>query len=303
MLGVWSRADKISPVEPWPPARLRRVKAGSPRAFVIGHPVAHSRSPLLHGFWLRSYGLRGSYETIDVAPGALPAFVAGLKKAGFVGGNVTVPHKAAIMALVEAVDPDAKVIGAVNTLWIEGGRLWGGNTDWLGFLHALDQDAPGWDKPVRHAVVLGAGGAARAVVHGLQGRGCRVTVVNRTAAAAAALAASYPGAVAPSSWSALPALLQDADLLVNTTALGMTGQPPLSLDVSPLPAGAIVMDIVYVPLETSLLAAARARGLRTVDGLGMLLHQAAPGFTRWFGWTPAVTPALRATLEADLNGG
>ena len=271
-----------------------------PRAFVVGHPVAHSRSPLIHGTWLRQLGLPGRYERVDVAPGDLPGFVRGLAAAGFSGGNVTVPHKTAVLALVDHCDEAARAIGAVNTLWFENGRLHGGNTDAWGFTANLDAGAPGWDRAGAHAVVLGAGGAARGVVHGLLGRGLSVAVVNRTAATAAALAAHFGSAVSAHPWAALPACLDGAALLVNTTALGMAGQPPLALALDPLPADAVVCDIVYVPLETALLRDARQRRNRAVDGLGMLLHQAVPGFARWFGAEAAVTPTLRAIVSADI---
>lgn len=273
----------------------------APRAFVIGHPVAQSRSPLLHGHWLRTLGLPGSYEKVDVAPEALPAFVGGLREAGFAGGNVTVPHKPAALALVDEADEAARAVGAVNTVWIEGGRLHGGNTDASGFLANLDAEAPGWDGPNGLAVVLGAGGAARAVVHGLLGRGFRVAIVNRTLDTAAAIARAFGPRATAHAWDGLPTLLPAVDLLVNTTSLGMAGKPPLALDLGPLNPGAIVSDIVYVPLDTDLLRAARARGHRAVDGLGMLLHQAVPGFARWFGVVPRVTPALRAVVEADVR--
>ncbi len=273
----------------------------APRAFVIGHPVAQSRSPTLHGHWLRALGLPGSYEKIDVAPDALPAFVRGLRDGGLAGGNVTVPHKTAVLALVDEVDAAATAIGAVNTLWVEDGRLHGGNTDAFGFLANLDEAAPGWDAGRNGpAVVLGAGGAARAVVHGLLGRGLAVALVNRTVETAAALARDLGPRVTAHGFEHLPDLLPAAGLLVNTTSLGMAGKPPLALDLRPLPPGAVVNDIVYVPLETELLRAARARGLRAVDGLGMLLHQAVPGFARWFGTVPTVTPALRTALERDI---
>ena len=273
----------------------------APRAFVIGHPIAHSRSPLLHGFWLRTLGLNGSYERIDVAPEDLERFIRTLAEQGFAGGNVTVPHKTAAMSLVDELDPAARAIGAVNTLWIENGRLCGGNTDAFGFTANLDAEAPGWDSPGGQAVVLGAGGAARAVVHGLLGRGLRVAIVNRTLQTAADLAAHFGRGVAAEPWPRLPDLLRTADLLVNTTSLGMAGKPPLELDPSGLGGDAVVCDIVYVPLETDLLRAARSQGNRAVDGLGMLLHQAVPGFTHWFGVEPRVTSDLRAVLEADLS--
>ncbi len=274
----------------------------APRAFVIGHPIAHSRSPLIHNHWLKRYDLPGSYEKIDVAPEDLDTFVAGLRAAGFAGGNVTVPHKQRVLELADAVDDAADAIGAANTLWFDDGDLVAGNTDALGFGASLDDEAPGWDGRGAAAVVLGAGGAARAVVHALVGRGFEVAVTNRTFLRAAELAEEQEGEVWAYAWDELPALLRAADLVVNTTVLGMGGQPPLTLDLSPCKRDATVADIVYLPLETPLVAAARARGLRAVGGLGMLLHQAVPGFERWFGVRPEVTPELRALVEADVRG-
>ena len=270
-------------------------------AFVIGHPVAHSRSPMLHRFWLRSLGLPGQYDAVDVAPEALGGFIAGLRDAGFVGGNVTLPHKQAVFAHLGRVEPEAAAIGAVNTIWTEGGTLVGGNTDAYGFLANLDERAPGWDAGRGLAVVLGAGGAARAASYGLRQRGMRVHLANRTAASAEAVAAKLGPPASAGSLDGLPRLLPHAELLVNTTVLGMVGKPPLALDLAPLQAGAVVCDIVYVPLVTPLLAAAAARGHRVADGLGMLLHQGAPGFARWFGQVPAVTLELRALLVADIG--
>lgn len=270
------------------------------RAFVIGHPIAHSRSPLLHGHWLAEHGIDGSYERIDVPPEALADFLGDMPRAGFAGGNVTVPHKTQVARLVDRIDPDAAAVGAVNTLWREGDRVIGGNTDVAGFLANLDAAAPGWDAVGGRALVLGAGGGARAVVYALGLRGIDVVIVNRTAESAEALAARAGRGARAGLWNDIPRLLGDTTLLVNTTALGMQGKPPLALDLAPLPAAAVVHDIVYVPLETDLLAAARRRGLRAVDGLGMLLHQAVPGFERWFGVRPAVTPALRRIIEADI---
>lgn len=273
-----------------------------PRAFVIGHPIAHSRSPLLHGHWLRSLGLPGSYEAVDVAPMALAAFFAGLRQAGFAGGNITVPHKQAAMAHVAGIDAAGRSIGAINTVWLEQDAWIGGNTDAHGFIANLADRAPGWAASTRAAVLLGAGGAARAAVHALLQTGIRVHVVNRTLAHADRIAADFGPLVCAHGWQELGGLLPDADLLVNTTALGMAGQPPLLLDLSGLKRSAIVCDIVYVPLQTALLAAAQARGHRVVDGLGMLLHQAVPGFERWFGTRPVVSAQLRALLEADIAG-
>ncbi len=276
--------------------------SSAPRAFVIGHPIAHSRSPLIHGFWLRQIGIEGSYEKVDVSPEALSNFIASLRAEGFAGGNVTVPHKTAVLSLVDEVDEAAAAIGAANTLWFENDRLTAGNTDALGFLGSLDASAPGWDTPPGRAVVLGAGGAARAVVYALIGRGFEVCIVNRTLAKAVELAEIFDDDAWAYSWSELPDLLKTTAMLVNTTSLGMAGQPSLEIDLGRLAPSALVCDIVYVPLETDLLRQARERGHRTVDGLGMLLHQAVPGFERWFGVGPRVTPELRAVIEADLHG-
>jgi shikimate dehydrogenase len=272
------------------------------KAFVVGHPIAHSRSPLIHGHWLARHGIAGSYERLDVAPEAFPAFLRGLPASGFAGGNVTIPHKEAAFALCDALTPRAERIGAVNTLVVEDGRVRGDNTDAPGFCAHLDHSL-GADWPERgEAVILGAGGAARAIVVGLAERGiARIRIANRTRGRAEALAALAPGVAEPLDWAELPAAMERAGLLVNTTSLGMKGQPPLTLDLAPLPEGAAVADIVYAPLETDLLAAARARGLAAVDGLGMLLHQAVPGFAAWFGVRPEVTGALRETIVADLT--
>ena len=273
------------------------------KAFVVGHPIAHSRSPLIHGHWLDRYGIPGSYERIAVAPEDFAAFVRGLPDSGFAGGNVTIPHKEAAFALCDAPSPRARAIGAVNTLVVGAdGRIVGDNTDAPGFCAHLDHSL-GADRVSRAgtALVLGAGGAARAIVVGLAERGfARIRVANRTRARAEAVAALAPGIATAIDWASIPEAMQAAGLLVNTTALGMAGQPPLDLDLAPLRAHAAVADIVYVPLETALLAAARARGLAAVDGLGMLLHQAVPGFEAWFGLRPAVTEALRAVVVADL---
>ncbi len=273
----------------------------SPRAFVIGHPISHSRSPLIHGFWLEELGLAGSYEKVDVAPEALPAFIRGMDQAAFVGGNITVPHKTAAMALVDEIDAAGRAVGAVNTLWRRDGRLLAANTDVLGFLGSLDADAPGWDRDPGRAVVLGAGGAARGVVYALIGRGFAVDIVNRSLDKGQGLAATFGSGLRAHAMGDLDRLLGDTDLLVNTTSLGMAGMPRLAIDIAPLKPGALVCDIVYVPLETDLLHAARQAGHPTVGGLGMLLHQAVPGFAMWFGVEPKVTPELRAVIEADIR--
>ncbi|PTM40425.1 shikimate dehydrogenase [Bosea sp. 124] len=274
-----------------------------PRCFIIGHPVAHSRSPLIHGTWLAEHGLAGCYERVDVAPADLPGFVLRLRAGEFTGGNVTVPHKEAMLPLVDEVSAAARAIGAVNTLWSEGARICGDNTDVAGFLAHLDASAPGWDGKGGTALILGAGGAARGIAFGLKARGFdRIVLVNRSRRRADDLAAALGAPLVAADWAQRHALVGEADLIVNTTALGMQGQPPLDLDLARLRPGTIVDDIVYVPLKTPLLVDAERRGGVAVDGLGMLLHQAVPGFARWFGVTPAVTPALRALLEADILG-
>jgi shikimate dehydrogenase len=275
----------------------------SKRAFVAGHPITHSRSPKIHGYWLAKYGIDGSYHAIDVAPENFAEFLMTLQLNGYRGGNVTIPHKEAAFALVTRRDDAAEQIGAVNTLWVEDDHLWGGNTDGHGFAANLDDRAPGWaaNGP---AVVLGAGGASRAVVHALKQRGVGdIRIVNRTLARAEELRRRFGNGVSTHGVAATDELLADAGLLVNTTALGMHGNEGLPADPAGLPAHAIVTDIVYVPLETPLLAAARACGLKTVDGLGMLLHQAVPGFERWFGSRPQVTAELRQMIVDDIGAG
>ncbi|CCV04276.1 Shikimate dehydrogenase [Mesorhizobium metallidurans STM 2683] len=274
---------------------------GSKKAFVTGHPIAHSRSPKIHGHWLAKYGIDGSYRAIDVAPANFAEFVQTLEANGYRGGNVTIPHKEAAFALVARRDDAAESIGAVNTLWFEDGTLCGGNTDAHGFAANLDEHAPGWagNSP---AVVLGAGGASRAVIHALIERGVSdIRIVNRTLARARELAHRFGSGVSAHGVAATGELLADAGLLINTTALGMHGNEGLSADPMGLPDHALVTDLVYVPLATPLLAAARARGLKTVDGLGMLLHQAVPGFERWFGVRPEVTAELRRIILADIG--
>jgi shikimate dehydrogenase len=273
------------------------------RAGVVGWPIAHSRSPLIHTHWLNELGIAGSYERFAVPPDKFAQFVAGIGSAGLAGSNVTVPHKEAAFAACDRRTPVADALGAVNTLWREGRLLWGDNTDIEGFLANLDESAPGWGERSRSAVVIGAGGAARAVVHGLASRGVgRIAIVNRTPGRAESLAARFGPTVTASPLSELGAELSRADLLINASSLGMQGQAPLVIDLSRLPDHGVVSDIVYVPLRTPLIEAARARGLCAVEGLGMLLYQAVPAFERWFGRRPKVTPELRALVEADVLG-
>jgi len=272
----------------------------APAACLIGWPAAHSRSPLIHHYWLRTLGIEGGYVIEAVPPDDLRDFVLRLSLRGFVGANVTIPHKEAVLAL-SAPDARAKAVGAANTLWFENGELRSTNTDVEGFVGNLDASAPGWDK-ADEALVLGAGGSSRAVVFGLLERGVkRIHLANRTIARAETLASQFGPNVHPVTWDAIGDVLPRAKLLVNTTSLGMHGQPPLDVELARLPQEAVVADLVYVPLVTPLLAAAKARGLRTADGLGMLLHQAVRGFELWFGRRPRVTAELRALVEADLT--
>jgi shikimate dehydrogenase len=272
-------------------------------ACVIGWPVEHSRSPLIHNYWLKRYGLAGEYRREAVRKEDFSGFISTLAARGYVGANVTVPHKEAALAL-SLPDERARIVGAVNTLWHDGEVLRSTNTDVEGFLDNLDTCAPHWDRNVSKAVVLGAGGAARAVIYGLLSRGVgRVVVANRTRSRAEALRDAFGERVHGLDWSSLQTELTDIALLVNTTTLGMHGQPPLILDLAPLGSHAIVADIVYVPITTPLLAAAAARGLVIADGLGMLLHQAVRGFALWFGKTPEVTDELRTLIAADLDAG
>jgi shikimate dehydrogenase len=276
------------------------MSAALRRACVMGHPVAHSRSPMIHNYWLKVLGIPGSYELKDLTPEAFPGFVAGMGNNGYVGGNVTVPHKEAAFRAVATRDAAAEAVGAVNTLWLEDRRLVGGNSDSHGFIVNLDDRAPGWNVPGCRAVVLGAGGAGRSAVYALKQRGVQVELVNRTRARAEELARRFSPGVDAHALDALQRLLPHADLLVNCTSLGLAGRATLEIDLAPLKPAAVVYDLVYVPLETGLLAAARKRGHRAVDGLGMLLEQAGFGFRKWFGGDPRVTPELRAMIEADL---
>ena len=272
------------------------------KAFVIGHPIAHSRSPLIHGTWLAEHGIDGSYEAIDVAPAELPAFFERLRSGEFAGGNVTIPHKEAVFALCDSVDDLAKTIGAVNTLVVRDGKVHGYNTDYLGFLGNLDAAAPGWSDGPRDALVIGAGGAARAILVALRERnGGKVHVLNRTLANAEALVEEIEGPFEAHGFEAFAGLAPKIGIVVNTSSIGMHGSRFDWLDMSLLPKTSLVTDIVYTPLITPLLADAQAHGLHIVDGLGMLLHQAVPGFADWFGVRPEVTPALRARIEATLG--
>lgn len=275
------------------------------RAFVTGHPIAHSRSPLIHRHWLDVYGQNGLYEAVDVAPESFPGFMETLAngRSGYVGGNVTMPHKEAAFAHSHNPDEIARELGAANTLWLEDGAVSATNTDGYGFAANLDCTAPGWSG--RHdAVVLGAGGACRAILMTLRDRGFRqIHIVNRTVPRAKTLADRFGERFSAHPLEALPEVMTGARLFVNTSALGMEGSKVPEIDFSPLHESAIVTDIVYTPLVTPLMEMAAAQGFKIVDGLGMLLHQAVPGFEKWFGVRPAVTEQLRALIVADLETG
>ncbi len=286
------------------------------KACVIGWPIGHSRSPMIHGYWLRRYGIDGAYGKRAVQPEELEDFLLNLPREGLAGCNITVPHKEAAFRIVEQANPQgltplARALAAVNTVWLdEAGMLHADNTDVHGFMAHFAASVPAWRAAGQRVLVIGAGGAARAIVAGFMQAGvAHITIANRTEEKAHALAAElqqaldFRGNAKGAGLEALPQLLARADVLVNTTTLGMTGQPALDIDLAPLPDDAVVADIVYVPLKTALLQQAEARGAHTVDGLGMLLHQAVPGFERWFGVRPEVTGELRRLLEADIEQG
>lgn len=267
---------------------------------IIAWPAGHSRSPLIHNYWIKQHGLDAEYRREAVPPEQLTDFIAHFRERGYIGANVTVPHKQAVMTLTEP-DERARAVGAANCLWYADDKLRSTNTDVEGFLGNLDATTPGWDRGLGTAVVLGAGGGSRAVVYGLIQREVgRIYVINRTVERAEVLQKKFGARVKVARWDETTGLLGGAGLLVNTTTLGMVGQPPLEINLR-CPASLVVADLVYAPLETGLLKLARERGLRTADGLGMLLHQAVRGFERWFGIKPEVTPELRALVEADLG--
>ncbi len=266
-------------------------------AGIAGWPVTYSRSPRLHGFWLQRYGIDGTYIPLPIHEGQFETAMRGLLAAGFAGANVTIPHKLAAFAICDTVDASARRAGAVNTLVFQDGRIAGSNTDGYGFIANLR--AHGINPAAGPALLLGAGGSARAVAAALQDAGAPVTVANRTRARAEELARDLPG-LRIADWDDRVVALADHALVVNATPLGMVGHEPLDLDLTRAPASLVIADNVYVPLETPLLSAARARGLRTVDGIGMLLHQAVPGFRAWFGVEPHVDDELRQFMIADL---
>ena len=276
------------------------MTASVPLAAVIGDPIDHSKSPVLHGFWLRAYQISGHYVPLHVTSADLEQVLAAMPRMGFVGANVTIPHKETVLDLADTVTDRARAIGAANTLTFhKDGKIEADNTDGYGFLANIQQNAPAFDAKDGPAVILGAGGAAKAVIYALLEAGApQVRVLNRNLDRAKNLSARLGDRVSVHEVSDLPNLLGDCNLLVNSTSLGMIGQPPLAADLSNLSKTAVVNDIVYAPLETDLLKQARAMGAVAVDGLGMLLHQAAPGFAKWFGKEPAVTDDLRRAVLA-----
>ena len=271
-------------------------------AGIMGWPVAHSRSPMLHNYWIKEFGLLGAYVQLPVAPGQLEIALPGLAALGFRGCNITIPHKVDALKRVHELDPNARRMGAINTIVVKAdGSLKGFNNDGFGYIQSLLDAKPDWRADAGPITVLGAGGAARAVVLSLADRGAReIRLLNRTQDKALALANEFGGPIRALPWDARHEALEGAALLVNTTSQGMHGNPALELNLSKLPVEALVSDVIYVPLETPLLAAARLRGNPTVNGLGMLLNQARPAFHAWFGVMPEVTPELRRAVEATL---
>ena len=279
------------------------------RACVIGWPVEHSRSPLIHRYWLKQYGIDGAYEKEAVPPGEAEAFLRALAERDYVGANVTLPHKLAALQAADVADEAAYAIGAANAVWLDSaGKLNATNTDAAGFMANLNEQAPQWNASRQPALVIGAGGAARAILYALLEAGAaKVLLTNRTSERASALADYFgPMSVTPNwvevvDWKNRSLAVGECGLIVNATSLGMTGEKPLELDLARLREDAVVADIVYAPLVTPLLAAVRDRGRATVDELGMLLHQAVPGFERWFSVRPEVTPELRSHVAASLG--
>jgi shikimate dehydrogenase len=271
-------------------------------AGIMGWPVMHSRSPLLHGYWMRERGLAGAYVPLAIPPAGLSAALRALHPLGFAGCNLTIPHKRAALAIVDEVDDVARAFGAINCVTVRpDGSLSGSNTDGYGFIESVKQDVPTWQADAGPVVVIGAGGGSRAVCYGLLREGTReIRLVNRSLATARELAAEFGARIAPVAWEHRHEALDGAAMVINTTSQGMVGQPPLDLRLDHLAATALAVDIIYTPLETPFLAEARARGARTVNGLGMLLHQARPAWQAWFGIEPRVTPELRAYIEASL---
>lgn len=271
-------------------------------AFVVGHPIGHSRSPLIHSYWLRRFGINGSYTAVEKTEAEFAGFIADVKTGrSFRGGNVTIPHKEAAFKLADRPDELAEELGAANTLWLADGHLCATNTDGHGFTANLDQRAPSWHNTDR-AIILGAGGASRSIIQAVRNRGIReIHVLNRTISRAKELADRFGSGIHAHSLEALSEVMAGAGLFINTTSLGMKGEGVIDVDFSLLSETAVVTDIVYVPLKTPMLSRAEQQGRTIVDGLGMLLHQAVPGFERWFGHRPMVDDALRQMIIADME--
>jgi len=271
-------------------------------AGVMGWPVMHSRSPMMHNYWFKKHGLAGSYVPLAIRPEHLSAALRGLHPLGFAGVNVTIPHKQEAMKIVHEVDTLAKSIGAISCVIVRSdGSLAGTNNDCYGFIHAVRQEQPGWRADAGPVVVIGAGGGSRAVCYGLAQEGAReIRVVNRTLARAKGIAQEFGGPIRALPWEQRREVLEGAAMVVNTTSCGMVGQPALDIELDKLPQSALVADIIYIPLETSFLAAARKRGNRAINGLGMLLNQGRPAWKAWFGIEPEVTAELRAIVEKTI---
>lgn len=278
------------------------IKGTTTLAGVMGWPIKHSRSPLIHNHWCGELGIDGAYVPLLVDPEKIGLAIRGLVDLGFRGCNLTIPHKEIVLPYLEDLDPLARRIGAANTLVVrEDGSLHGFNTDGIGFLASVVEQAPDFSLAGKHALILGAGGAARSIAVALDTQGLDISITNRTDGRAEKLLEETGVDGEVIFWEHRSAALADVDMLVNTTSLGMVGSSPLKIDLAAMAPGGLVADIVYAPLETPLLADARRRGLAAVDGLGMLLHQAVPGFEAWFGQRPRVTPALRRLVERDLG--
>lgn len=274
------------------------------KAFVAGYPIKHSRSPIIHNYWLESFGISGQYEAAEIAPADFERFIASLKEgdlSSYVGGNVTIPHKESAYRFADRPDALAAELGAANTIWVEEGLIHATNTDGFGFVSNLDDRQPGWNRTDK-ALILGAGGASRAVIQAVRDRGVsEIHVVNRTVERAQELADRFGDQVFAHPMEALSEVSKGCGLFVNTTSLGMDGSAAPNIDFSGLTTGAVVTDIVYVPLKTPIIEMAEQQGFATVDGLGMLLHQARPGFEKWFGRRPDVTEDLRSLIIADMD--
>lgn len=269
---------------------------------VIGSPIGHSRSPLIHNYWIKQHGLSGEYRLEEVSSEQFPDFIKNLSQHGYIGANITIPHKQAAFETVDSADQNATRLKAVNTIYLRNGQTCGTNTDGEGFIANLKQQTPAWQAGNAPALILGAGGAARAIIGALLDEGVvEIYLANRTLETARQLAHQFGLKILPITWDKIAKHLPQTSLLVNTTSLGMAGKPPLEVDISLLNENAVVADIVYAPLETELLRSARKNGLQTADGLGMLLHQAVRGFELWFGVRPQVSDELRDIIVADLE--